>query len=307
MTPQRSAGVTAAAVISILGSALCFLFALLILLASFAMPSQPSMPSFPRVAVSLECVLFGILAAWGIATAIGSFRLRGWARVSTIVFSLLLATGCGSGALSLAFIRPPPQTGAPPAVMTFVMLVLACFYACLAALGGWWLYLFNTLPVRTQFGAEISEPGGRPLSVSIIGWFLLAGAVTCVAGASTGFPAMVGGFVFRGWAARLFFLAFAAIQGWLGAGLLRLKPLMRIVAIGFYALAGLSSVLFALLPGYEQRIRDAMDSMPFGFNEAFQASTAASLAAMRPSLITGALVCLLPIWFLVARRKEFER
>jgi hypothetical protein len=302
MPAQRSAGVTAAAVISILGSALCLLFALLMLLTSFLFRSQAPTPSFTRVAVFFECALFGALAAWGIATAIGLFRLRGWARISAIVFSLLLA----SGALFLAFFRPPPQPGAPPAVMTVVMVGIACFYACLAALGGWWLYLFNTLSVRTQFGAEISEPGGRPLSISIIGWWLLAGAVGCFAGAFTSFPVMVGGFVFRGWLTHIFFLAFAAIQGWLGGGLLRLKPLTRIVAIAFYAFAGVSSLLFAFLPGYEQRIRDAMDSMPFGFNEAFQASSAASLAAMRPGLIVGALTCVLPIWFLVARRREFR-
>jgi len=305
MPTQRSAGVTAAAVISILGSALCLLFALLMLLVSLVMKTQESMPSYARPAMVIDCVLFGGLAAWGITTAVGLFRLRGWARISTIVFSLLLALCCASGALSTAFFTPTPQPGAPAAVMVGVMIVLAFVYLCLAALGGWWLYLFNTLAVRTQFGAEISEPGGRPLSISIIGWWLLVGTVGCFAGALAAFPVILGGFVFRGWAARLVCLAFAGVCGWLGSGLLRLKPLSRIAAIGFFVLTAAGSVLFVFLPGYEQRLRDAVDSMPFGFNEVFQSSGAASLAAVRPSLIASALVCLLPIWFLVARRKEF--
>jgi len=33
---------------------------------------------------------------------------------------------------------------------------------------------------------------------------------------------------------------------------------------------------------------------------------AASLSAVRPSLVASALMCVLPIWFLVAQRGEFK-
>jgi len=306
MPTTRSAGVTTAAVISILGSVLCLLFALLMLLSALVLRAQPGMPAYPGWAIFMEAALFGALTAWGIATAIGLIRLRGWARVSTIVFGLLLILGCGSGAVALAFFRPAPQPGAPPEVMAGIIIVLACFYACLAVLGGWWLYLFNTLPVRRQFGAEISEPGGRPLSISIIGWFLLIGGLACFAGAFTSFPAMVLGLVLSGWAARAAYLATAAIQAWLGLGLLRLRPLSRVLAIALFVYGSINSLLFALLPDSTARLRGVMTNLPGGLGEATRAARTAAFSSVNPSLMLAALLCLIPVWFLVARRKEFR-
>jgi len=144
MLSQRSEGVPASAVISLLGSALCLLFATLIFLSGFYSRSFTTAPSAARVALFLECTLFGALAAWGIITAGRLFQLRSGACASIRIIGFLLALSYGSGALYLAFFRTAPQPEARPAIMTFARIVLACFCVCLAGLGGWWLYLLGS-------------------------------------------------------------------------------------------------------------------------------------------------------------------
>jgi hypothetical protein len=303
-TPQRSVGVTLTAVVSILGSVLLVLFLLLMLAAMLLQKAQPAMPAYTKAVVLIEGLLFGGFAAWGIATAVGLFRLRGWARWSTIVFGVLLVVLGLPGALVMAVIHLPETPGAPPGLMTVVKVAIVCFYAVLALLGGWWLYLFQTAGVRAQFGAGTEGPGGRPLSVWIIGLWLILGGLICLGGLFLPFPAMLFGLVFRGWTARLFFLGFAAIECWLGVELLRLRPLSRILALAFFAFGVVNCLLFVFLPGFPERIRAVMDSLPAGWPGADQPATVSS---MQPAMVLGALACIVPIWFLVARRGAFAR
>ncbi len=72
-------------------------------------------------------VLLG-LAAWGITTAVGLFRLRVWSRWSILVFSSLLAFMGGSTALMMAFIPLPPTPGVSPGIMTGIKIGIAAFY-----------------------------------------------------------------------------------------------------------------------------------------------------------------------------------
>jgi hypothetical protein len=263
MTPRRSIGVTLTAVVTLLGSVLFVLFASLMLLLSLLPKMQPGSPSYLRLALLLESVLFSAVAAWGITTAVGLFRLRNWSRISTIVFSVFLTLCGGSAALSMAFITFPPAPGTPPGLMGYIKAGLVGFYAFLTLLGGWWLYYFNTAAARAQFGTSIEQPESRPLSVSIIAWCLLVG------------------------------------------GLLRLKPLSRSLAIGFYAYGAVSGLLAAFLPGYSERTAVLLESLPAGLGEAVRSGGSASLSFWRPGAVAGALLCLVPIWLLVARRQAF--
>jgi len=301
--PKRSVGVTLSAVVSILGSALLALFALLMLLGALVQMTQPAAPAYLKVVVLSEAVLFAGFAAWGITTAVGLFRLRGWARWSIIAFSALLVVFGAPGALMIAIIQFPAAPGTPPGSMAIVKIVLVCFYAAIALLGGAWLYYFQTAGARAQFGAGIEGPGGRPLSLSIIAWFMIFGGVMCLGGVFLPYPAMVFGLMVWGWPARLFYLAFAAFECWLGFGVLRLKPLSRILALCLFGFAVVNTLLFVLLPGYLERIQAVMKALPSGWPGADQFPM---LQSLRPGMLMGTLVSLIPIWFLIARRSAFR-
>jgi hypothetical protein len=307
-TPQRSVGVTLTAVVSILGSALLILFAALMLVAALVQKmTQPGMPAYTKTVVLLEALLFAALAAWGISTAVGLFRLRGWARWSTIVFSALLVVVGTPAALMIAFIQFPAAPGAPAGLMTVVKVVIICFYGVLALLGAWWLYFFHTAGARAQFGAGSEGPGGRPLSLWIIAWLMIVGGLICLAAAFFPFPTMVFAILLRGWTARLVFLAFAVIECWLGVGLLRLRPLSRVLAIAFFAFGVANVLVSVFVPGFPERIGAMMDSMPGGFGGLPGAGQSAALASAQPSMLMAAVMCAIPIWFLVARRGAFAK
>jgi len=306
VTTKRPLGVTLAAVAAILGSGLFVLMGLVMLLEAFVPTPQPGMPPFLKAVSVVMCfVLLGV-AAWGITTSVGLFRMRGWSRWSVLVFSALLAFFGASTTLIMSVVPMPPTPDASPEIMKWIRIAVVVIYGVPALMGAFWLYYFNTARVRTQFGpgAETDGPGGRPLSVSVIAWLMLIGGAMCIGGAFSPFPGMVFGLMFTGWAARAFYLAFAAIEIWLGIGLLRLNPLSRVLAIAMFVFAILNSALVAVLPGHSERLRAAMDSLPFTTQPPPGFDPFASITA---SIVIGSLVSLIPIWFLIARRQAFKR
>jgi len=303
-TPKRSVGVTVTAVVSILGSALLLLFVLLLLPAALVRRPQPGISAYLGTILLIYGLLFSGLAAWGITTAVGLFRLRGWARWSTIVFSGLLAMVCASSALMMAIIQLPTSQGTSPGLMAGFKVALACLYAVPALLGAFWLYYFHTAGVRAQFGAGTEGPGGRPLSMWVIGFLLIIGGLFCLGGVFFPFPAMVFGLLLRGWTARLLFLVFAAIECWLGVELLRLRPLSRVLAIGFFGCCVASVLVSVFRPGFSERVSAMLDAMPAGWLGA-TAGQSAALSSMQPIMLMGGLMSIVPIWFLVARRGTF--
>ena len=147
-------------------------------------------------------------------------------------------------------------------------------------------------------------PGGRPSSVSIIAWMMLVGGAICIGCAFSPFPGMIFGLIFTGWSARALYLGFATIEIWLALGLLRLNPLSRVLAIAMFGIAILNSVLFAILPGHSERLRAALDAMPFTTQQTPGFDLFPSMAC---SILIGSLVSVIPIWFLVARRQAFVK
>src|SRR3989442_128315 len=65
----------------------------------------PEQSTAMKPALLALAVFFAALTGWGIATAAGVFRRRGWARGSMIIFAVLLAGMGGSAVLGIAFIR----------------------------------------------------------------------------------------------------------------------------------------------------------------------------------------------------------
>src|ERR1019366_10368365 len=98
---------------------------------------------------------------------------------------------------------------------------MAGLYGVLAAIGVWWLVLFNLSSTKEYFAQHApSQPDARPLSVSIIGWYLLISAVSLAAMAVLRMPAFVFGAVITGWGGLAMYAVLASTQVFLGAGLL---------------------------------------------------------------------------------------
>jgi hypothetical protein len=298
---KRSIGVTLSAVVTILGSVLTALFGVLMLVNSTVQwGGDPDEPPYVRVAGFVMAGVMFALTAWGVTTAIGLIRLRRWARVCILVFSVFMAFCFGSAAVVMAFVPLPSPPNAPPGLMTGVRIGIVCVYGLLTLIGGWWLYLFNRASVVAQFAP--GPPPARPLSVSMIAWLLLFGGVACFVNTWLPFPAMLFGFMITGWSAKAAYLVLSLLQLWLGVGLLRLRPLSRVLTIGFFALGALNGVSMAFLPGAAARMMEAMAALPASMRQPPSADFPLPLAVIA---VTTVFTCSVPIWFLVRSRVAF--
>lgn len=298
---KRSIGVTISAVVTVLGSVLTALFGVLILVSfNLSRGGRPDMPPYASVAGLAIAGLLLVLAAWGVTTAIGLIRLRRWARVSILVFSVLMVLTFGSTAVVMAVVPLPSLPSLPSGLMTGVRIGIVCIYGILALIGGWWLYLFNRASVVAQFAP--GPPPARPLSVSMIAWLLLCGGVFCFVYTWLPFPAILFGITITGWSAKAAYLVLSLLQLWLGVGLLRLRPLSRVVTIGFFVFGALNGLSFALLPGSAARMMQAMAALPASMRQAPPADFPLPLV---PIAVTTVITCSIPIWFLVRSRTAF--
>src|SRR5262245_21490604 len=181
----RPAGVTASAVVTFLGSALALLCGGILIAAS----RQPG-PGGGAVAVIVGVVFVGF-AALGTWTGIGLLRLRPWARTSIVVFAGFLAAVSAFSVIAVVFMPATPGVDAgQQATLSALRPLVAAIYLLPLGIGVWWLLYFNRPSARAAFGArhEPSAPPRRPLSISILGWFGILGAVMSLLSAATGWP-----------------------------------------------------------------------------------------------------------------------
>lgn len=265
---RRSIGVTLAAVVVLLGSAVTLLTGLLIVVvALFAGRAASPPPLGGKGLFVLTSFVLIVPAALGIATGIGTILLKRWARISILIFAGFLAL---MGLLTPVFFLMMPMPTVPgqnPGIWTYTKIAISVFYLFLAAIGVWWLILFNLKATKEQFagGQAASDPSERPLSITIIGWLLILGVLSITVTLSMHLPGILFGYTFTGWSAVLWYLIFAGIGLYAGVGLLRLDPRGRQVAICYLTFGALNGALFYLLPGYSQRMATVMNSMPAGF------------------------------------------
>src|ERR1035437_2118463 len=86
-------GIRASAGIAIAGSLATLVMGGVILFGVLgaAPPTRPAAPPFPVAAIGIVmAAMAACLSGWGIWTAVGIFRRRGWARVSIVAFAVLL-------------------------------------------------------------------------------------------------------------------------------------------------------------------------------------------------------------------------
>jgi hypothetical protein len=326
---KRPAGVTISAVLVFIGAGLTLLCAGFMLLGFAVMPAD-NMPAFTRDAGFIMSIFMLGFAAWGIATGINLLHLREWARISMIVFSGLLLVMAVPGLLMMLVMPlPTPPVPAVPNgeaipplehLMTAVRIGMAVFYALLALLGGWWIYFFNTRPIKEHFrGAGLGTtastwaptalaptdvPGApkRPVSITIIAYLALVGACMFPVLNILHLPLTFLGFFFTGGKAALIVSGYMSVQLVMAYGLLKLEKWGRSLAIYYFNFAIFNSIISVILPGAQARYEEATTAMqtsmglpptPFQFPIWF-------------SLVFSLPMIAIQLWFVVTRRQAFE-
>lgn len=354
---NRSAGVTVIAILALIGSALLLLMAGLVAIAMIAAPMPaPNDAQFPpmffKVFRIIGPLFYALPAVWGIVTAVGLLRLKNWARISTIVFSVLLIVFGAFGMLTamVFFLKPPLGNGLDSKMVSLIGAVMAVFALAQIGIGIWWMVFFNRAKVKAQFlsqplpfphsGQELAPyaidmphsatppppglspapdlpiaaptPTIRPLSISIIAWYLLAGCLFIPFSLFLHSPTALFVTILTGWRAAVFFLVLAAVHIYAGIALLRMKPAGRLVAIG-YSLFGLLNVaVFFIVPGRNARFAKLLELQQSMFPWMRSAQANSLLYGdMMPFLIVGAIggvaFSLVLLYFLAAAKPAFDR
>ncbi len=358
---NRSAGITIIAILQFLGSALMLALAALFAIAMIVTPPPQNdaqlPPMFFKVFRIVGPLLYALPAAWGIVTAIGLLQVKNWARISTIIFSILLIGFGAFGILSsmVFFLKPPAGNGVDAKMFVIIGGVTAVISLAQIGIGIWWMVFFNRARVKAQFlpqplaftpqsvdpyaidprySTSVPPPPGfssaadvalpptppiaapqrtaRPLSISIIAWFML---VSCVFVPFTLFlhpPIALFLTILSGWQAAAFMLISAALSAYVGIALLKMRPLGRLIGIGYFIFGLLNFSVFYFAPGRSARIARFMDVQQsmFPWMRPAQANSP-FYADPTPFIFIGAIggvaFCLVLLYFLITAKPAFDR
>jgi hypothetical protein len=175
---NRSVGTTIVAVLQIIGSALLLLLAVFMAFAMFMASPPANDPRLPPMYFTMMRIVvplfYAVPAVWGIVTAVGLLQLKNWARISTIVISILLIVFGVFGILMsmVFFLKPPPTPGVDPKMFTIIGAVTAVFALAQIGIGVWWMVFFNRASVKAQFQPPLfpfPQPGqgGVPYDINM--------------------------------------------------------------------------------------------------------------------------------------------
>ena len=364
---NRSAGTTVVAILQIIGSALLLLLAAFMAFAMIMATPPANDPRLPPMYFTMMRIVlplfYAVPAVWGIVTAVGLLQLKNWARISTIVISILLIVFGVFGILTsmVFFLKPPPTAGVDPKIFTIIGAVTAIFSLAQIGVGIWWMVFFNRASVKAQFQPQpfpFPQPGHsglpttstcltpqrrlrrvlllrpapqlptdvaplptppiaapqrptRPLSISIIAWFMLASCIFVPFIIFLHPPVVLLATILSGWQAVVFMLVSAALNIYIGIALLKMKPAGRLVGIGYFIFGLLNVVVFYLAPGRNARLaRFWIWSNPC-FPGCALLNPIPFQADMTPFFLVGAIggmaVCLVLLYFLAAAKPAFDR
>ena len=124
------------------------------------------MPQPPGVR-TMSLVILGVFGAFGIlgiSSAVGIWRLQNWARLSFLIYSVVMVFMCVVG-LAVMWLILPSLPGAQQQAATFLRAFMVIMYGLPAAIGVWWLFLFSRKDIARQFQAEphMMEDGVTPV------------------------------------------------------------------------------------------------------------------------------------------------
>lgn len=361
---NRSAGVTAIAIFQFLGSALLLAMAALMAFAMFVAPTPPANDAQlpPHFFTAMRVVLplfYALPAVWGIVTAVGLLQLKNWARISTIVISILLIVFGAFGMLTsmVFFLKPPAGNGVDPKMFAVIGAVAAMFALAEIGIGVWWMVFCNRAGVKAQFlpqlyplphqgqGAapyamdmphtatppppSLTAPADltstafptpptvaatrteRPLSISIIAWFMLVSCLFIPIALFVHPPLALFLTILTGWQSFLFMLISGALNVLIGIALLKMKPLGRLIAIGYFVFGLLNVAVFYFAPGRNARLQKLLDLQQSMFPWMRPAQSNPFQSDMTPFLFVGAIggvvFCLVLLYFLIAAKPAFEK
>jgi len=329
----RSVGITASAVVVLIGSAFTILCGALMVLGSvFLLHSSPvaKLPVNLGYFAIIEAAMLFAFGGWGLGTGVGLIKTMQWARISLLVFAGILMFISLPAALLMAVISFPNNAdpSLPPHFMTIMRVGMALWYAMNAGLAGFWLYYFNKQSVKAQFRGEqpVAEPGApdlplgasstglreRPLSITIIGWFLLVGSVftslyLLVYSAffsGVQLPLFFLGFFFSGRSASLMLMVWMAAQMFGAVGLLKLKNWGLLVTIGLQCMTVLNTALLLGIPANRARFQQIMDTMTASMN-ALMPQPVPFAFPMWIGIASSLPLVFVILWFLVTRKHAF--
>lgn len=299
---KRPVGVTASAIVAILGSIIALVFAVGGTAALF-MPTTKPQPANTTPNIIGGVLMFAVLAVIGIWTSLGLFRLRPWARTSMLVFAGFLAVGSIFGLLGSMVVPLPPDTSVD--TRNAIRIGMAVMFGIPFLIAVWWLILFNSQSTKAAFASAGEETGSsRPVSITIIAWISLFGGVSTVLAILSRQPLFLFGAVLHGWTAGVVYAIYAALSLFIGKGLLDLREEARILGIGWYAFSFVHSAAIVLVPALRQQMVDYQRALIENEQE-----VAAIAQSMLPNVIFGlaALLSALAIWFLIRNRAAFGR
>lgn len=323
---KRSAGVKISAIVVFIGSGLTLLWSAFLVLGVAALATKGNALPFPT-SFGIVLILFMLaFAVWGVATGINLLRLRAWARISMVLFSAFLLVVAVPGILMMLFVPLPATIDATnpeltQKVMATARVGMVMVYAILAVLGVWWLYFFNSRPVKEQFGrpdapapasqavwgapaaAAVSEQLKRPLSITIIAYVSLLGACVLPLIQLMHVPMMFMGIFYTGWKASLIIMGFMTAQLLIAYGLLRLEPWGRSLAIYYFNFGIFNSIISVILPGAQARF-DAATAMMQG---TLGVPATSAKFPIWSGLIFGLPLIAIQLWFVVTRKQAFQR
>jgi cell division protein FtsL len=250
-------------------------------------PPPPPMPNWMPIFMYVLCAFFAALAAWGIATTVGLFRLRRWARYSVLVIGGSLAligfvSAITTGLLMLVSIPLPSTVNASQAQTVQTMTkavfgVIAFIYMVICAVGISWLIYFNRRKVRELFAAtntvqllaggtpvpDLAAPaldlsGSRPFLISVLAVLNMIGACGCLLMALVPIPGALFGLILHGWQKVALYLFFALVQAAIGVGLWRLREWGRLLALGMIVFGVAQSLVYVVRPSLMLKYGAAM-------------------------------------------------
>jgi len=161
---NRSAGVTAAATLAVLGSVIVFFLWGWLFLPLINLPPD-SNGKYPYQTHPLPFVLIALvppfLVALGLRTGIGLFHLRPWARKAALLWASIALVFC----LSMIALRPFETFVIPERdvgeLESLKQLLAASAVLILLPISIWWLFFFRLKSVVKQF----EGPGASSASV----------------------------------------------------------------------------------------------------------------------------------------------
>jgi hypothetical protein len=304
----RSTGVTLTAIAAALGAIVGLLF-VGIFVSPLGLPATPPpqtgvSPAFLRIAQFAAITMFAVMSIWSAVTAIGLWKLKPWARWSVLIYAGLLLFVSLPAALFTMFVPMPPGPNLSEQTMHIIRWGISVMYGLFSLISAWMLYYFNRASIRAEFeGIAVESTSRRPMSITLIGAYLILAGLSGLILAAIAFPTIFFGVVLNGWSARAFYFISAIAYLWIGVGLLRLWPTSRIAAIVLLVLTLINSVLFILIPGVNERIRQTQDFFSNGLpvNTPFDSMPFTIGGLVFTAILTG-----LVIWFLVRSRPAFE-